>query len=232
VLIMTVCVLPLGVITGIYLQEYASHEAWWTRGVRMAVSNLAGVPGVVFGLFGLGFFVYFIGGAIDHAAGNSTAVWGKPALLWSSLTMASLTLPVVVVTTEEALRSVPQSLRDASMGLGANQLQTLLRVLLPQALPGILTGVVLAISRAAGEVAPIMITGAAFMAPLPKGPTDQFMELGYHVFVLATQSPNVEVTKPILFATVLLLLVLTLSLNLLAMFGRAYLRRKYHHSLQ
>ena len=227
VMIMTVLVLPFGVITAVFLHEYANRDAWYTRVVRMAVNNLAGVPSIVFGLFGLGFFVYFIGGGLDNMLGNAEPVWGKPAILWAALTMAVLTLPVVVVSTEEALRAVPQTLRDASMGLGASKLDTLIRLVIPQATPGILTGAVLALSRGAGEVAPIMFTGAAYLAAMPNSLDDQFMELGYHIFVLATQSPDVEATKPILYATVLILILLTAALNLLAIFSRLYLRRKY-----
>lgn len=227
VMIMTVMVVPFGVITAVYLHEYADQQAWWTRAIRLAVNNLAGVPAIVFGLFGLGFFVYFIGGGFDRLMSHPTPVWGKPALIWASFTMAVLTLPVVVVATEEALRAVPQSIRDASMGLGAGKLETLLRLVLPQAMPGILTGAILAISRGAGEVAPIMFTGAAYLAPVPDSLNDQFMELGYHILILATQSPDVEATKPLLFATVMVLIALTCALNLLAILGRAYLRRKY-----
>lgn len=232
VLIMTIMVVPFGVITAVYLHEYADQESWWTRTIRMAVNNLAGVPSIVFGLFGLGFFVYFIGGGFDRLMNNPTPVWGKPALIWASFTMAVLTMPVVVVATEEALRAVPQSIRDASMGLGAGKLETLLRLVIPQAMPGILTGAILAISRGAGEVAPIMFTGAAYLAPQPDSLNDQFMELGYHILILATQSPDVEKTKPLLFATVMVLIALTCALNLLAIVGRAYLRRQYrqlHH---
>jgi phosphate transport system permease protein len=154
-------------------------------------------------------------------------VWAKPALLWASLTLAVMTLPVVIVATEESLRAIPQGMREASLALGATKLETILRVVLPQALPGIMTGGILAVSRAAGEVAPILFTGVAYyMATLPHALTDQFMDLGYHVFVLSTQSPNIEATRPILYATVLVLLVLTFSLNLVAVFIRARVRKK------
>jgi phosphate transport system permease protein len=154
-------------------------------------------------------------------------VWGKPALIWAALTLAVLTLPVVIVATEEALRAIPPGLREASLALGATKLETVWKIVLPQALPGIMTGSILAVSRGAGEVAPILFTGAAFfMASLPSRLTDQFMELGYHVFILSTQSPNIEKTRPILYATVVALLVLTFALNLVAIFVRAHMRRK------
>jgi phosphate transport system permease protein len=191
--------------------------------VRLAVGNLAGVPSIVFGLFGLGFFVLFIGGAMDDALyGPGTPVFGKPSILWASLTLAVLTLPVVIVTTEEALRTVPRELRDASLALGATRFQTLYKVILPNARGGILTGVILAVSRGAGEVAPIIFCGAAnFLPYLPTDLRDMFMHLGYHVYALATQSPNVDAAKPTLFGTVLVLLGLTFSLNLLAVVIRS-----------
>ncbi len=227
VLGMTVLVIPVGVITAVYLHEYADRDHWTTRILRLAINNLAGVPSIIFGLFGLGFFVYFIGGNLDAAFSHESPVWGKPALIWASLTMAVLTIPVVVVATEEALRAIPASVRDASMGLGASRFYTLTRLILPQAMPGILTGAILAISRGAGEVAPIMFVGATYFAPIPKAPTDQFMELGYHIFILATQSPDVEKTRPLLFATVVVLLLLTFCLNLIAMIARFRLRARY-----
>jgi len=148
-------------------------------------------------------------------------------VIWAALTLAVLTMPVVVVSTEQALRSVPRPLRDAALGLGATKLQTLRQVVLPQAAPGILTGGILAVGRGAGEVAPIMFTGAAYyLAHLPQNLTDQFMELGYHIYVLATQSPNVDQTRPLLYATVAVLLLLTFLLNLLAILVRAWTRHK------
>jgi len=230
VLGMTILVIPVGVITAVYLNEYADREHWTTRTLRLAINNLAGVPSIIFGLFGLGFFVYFIGGNLDAFLQNDSPVWGRPALIWASLTMAVLTIPVVVVATEEALRAIPQSVRDASTGMGATKFQTVMRLVLPQALPGILTGAILAISRGAGEVAPIMFVGATYFAPIPKAVTDQFMELGYHIFVLATQSPDIEQTRPLLFATVVVLLLLTFCLNIIAMLARFQLRRRYRHS--
>jgi phosphate transport system permease protein len=227
VILMTIFVLPVGVITAIYLTEYAHPAAFFTRIIRGAVNNLAGVPSIVFGLFGLGFFINFIGGSIDHLTAQAEPHWGKPALLWASLTLAVMTLPVVIVATEESLRAIAPGLREASLALGATKLQTVVKVVLPQALPGILTGGILAVSRAAGEVAPILFTGAAyFMATLPKSLADQFMDLGYHVFILATQSPNVERIRPILYATVLVLLLLTFALNFVAILIRARIRHR------
>jgi phosphate transport system permease protein len=163
---------------------------------------------------------------MDRALGLDV-VWGQPALLWAALTLALLNLPVVIVTSEEALRTVPREAREASLALGATRWQTIRFVLLPQALPGILTGAILSVSRGAGEVAPILFTGAAYFLPyLPQSPTDQFMELGYHVFVLSTQSPDVDATKPILYGTVLVLLLLTFLLNLTAILLRSRMRAR------
>jgi phosphate transport system permease protein len=226
VLLMVIALIPFGVGAAIYLHEYANPEGRFTRAVRFAVNNLAGVPSIVFGLFGLGFFIQFIGRGIDRAIG-ADVVWGQPALLWAALTLALLNLPVVIVTTEEALRAVPRSMREASLALGATRWQTVRHVLLPQALPGILTGAILSVARGAGEVAPIMFTGAAYFLPyLPTAPTDQFMELGYHIFVLATQSPDVDATRPLLYGTVLVLLLLTFALNLAAVVIRGRLRAR------
>lgn len=227
VIIMTIFVIPVGVITAIYLTEYARPGSFVVRIIRGAINNLAGVPSIVFGLFGLGFFIAFVGRNLDALLRNPEAVWGKPALVWASLTLAVMTLPVVIVATEEALKAIAPGLREASLALGATKLQTVIKVVLPQALPGILTGGILAISRAAGEVAPILFTGAAYyMATLPHSLTDQFMDLGYHVFTLSTQSPNIDLTRPILYATVLVLLLLTFSLNIVAVLIRANIRRK------
>lgn len=227
VIVMTIFVVPVGVVTAIYLAEYAPGTSPITRVIRSAVNNLAGVPSIVFGLFGLGFFINFVGRNLDALMQNPGPVWGKPALLWAALTLAVMTLPVVIVATEEALRAVPTGVREGSLALGATKLQTIVRVVLPQALPGILTGAILAVSRAGGEVAPILFTGVAYyMADLPKRLTDQFMDLGYHVFVLSTQSPNIEQTRPVLYATVLVLLLLTFALNFTAVFIRARMRRK------
>jgi phosphate transport system permease protein len=229
VILMTMFVIPVGVMTAIYLTEYARTTSLVTRLLRGAVNNLAGVPSIVFGLFGLGFFILFVGGTIDNTllADAPEPRWGKPALLWASLTLAVMTLPVVIVSTEEALRTIPPGLREASLALGATKLQTVLRVVLPQALPGILTGGILGVGRAAGEVAPILFTGAAYyMARYPQTVTDQFMDLGYHVFILSTQSPNIDQTGPILYATVVVLLMLTLALNFVGILIRARIRRR------
>ena len=227
VIVMTIFVIPVGVITAVYLTEYASTTSIITRIIRAAVNNLAGVPSIVFGLFGLGFFINFIGKNMDKLLHNSSAVWGQPALIWASLTLAVMTLPVVIVATEESLKAIPPGLREASLALGATKLETILKIVLPQALPGIMTGGILAVSRAAGEVAPILFTGVAYyMASLPSHLSDQFMDLGYHVFVLSTQSPNIEQTRPILYATVLVLLMLTFALNIVAILIRARVRKK------
>ena len=228
-LLMTLAVVPVGVATGIYLSEYASRTSGLAKAVRASVHNLAGVPSIVFGLFGLGFFVLFLGRGIDAAFYGEEAgpVWGQPAVLWSSLTLAVLTLPVVIVTTEEALRSVPQDYRLGSLALGATRFQTIWRVVIPNATGGILTGVVLSVSRGAGEVAPIIFTGAAnFLPYLPTDARDMFMHLGYHVYALSTQSPNVDEARPTLFATVAVLLVLTFALNLIAIVLRIRTRNR------
>src|SRR4030095_4014542 len=171
----------------------------WTR---MAVNNLAGVPSIVFGLFGLGFFVLGVGKALDSALYGGKLMFGKASIIWGAATMAVLTLPVVIITVEETLRAVPREYREASLALGATRLQTVLRVVLPQSWSGVMTGEILAVSRGAGEVAPVLFTGAgSFLPRLPSHPNDQFMQLGYHIYVLATQSPDVEATKPILYST-------------------------------
>jgi phosphate transport system permease protein len=227
VILMTVAGVPIGVATAIYLHEYASPVSPLTRAIRIAVANLAGVPSIVFGLFGLGFFVQFLGAGIDKAFFHGEKVYGQPALIWAAATMAVLTLPVVIVATEEALRAVPRELREASLALGATKFQTIFNVVVPQASAGILTGTILAVSRGAGEVAPILFTGAAYFLPLlPKGLSSQFMSPSYHVYVLSTQSPDVDATKPILYATVLVLLGLTFTLNIAAVVVRARMRRR------
>lgn len=229
VILMTIFVIPIGVITAIYLSEYAPATSRITRGIRGAVNNLAGVPSIIFGLFGLGFFIQFVGRDLDALLRSEAAEphWGKPGLLWASMTLAVMTLPVVIVATEESLRAIPLGLREASLALGATKLETVWKIVLPQALPGIMTGGILAISRAAGEVAPILFTGAAYyMADLPKSVTDQFMDLGYHVFILSTQSPDIEKTKPILYGTIVVLLLLTFTLNLVAILIRANIRKR------
>jgi phosphate transport system permease protein len=227
VILMTLAGVPIGVATAIYLHEYASPVSPLTRAIRIAVANLAGVPSIVFGLFGLGFFIQFLGAGIDKAFFHGAKVYGQPALIWAALTMAVLTLPVVIVATEEALRAVPRELREASLALGATKFQTVFNVVVPQASSGILTGTILAVSRGAGEVAPILFTGAAYFLPLlPNGLSSQFMSPSYHVYVLSTQSPDVDATKPILYATVLVLLALTFTLNIAAVIVRARMRRR------
>ena len=230
VVLMTIAVIPLGVATAIYMHEYASKRSRVVHLVRLAIQNLAGVPAIVFGLFGLGFFIEFVGRGIDHAFYAGRLVYGQPAIIWASLTLALLTMPTVVVATEEALRAIPQSYREVAYSLGATRWQMIRRVVLPQAVGGILTGGILAVSRGSGEVAPVMFTGAAYFLPeLPKSLNSQFMELGYHVYVMTTQSPDVEATKPILYATVLVLLSLTFLLNFSAIMLRAQIRKRLRY---
>lgn len=254
VLLMTVAAVPLGVAAAVYLHEYTPAEtpqqAWsrfrkaegpekrkvfgtyllsvLARGTRIAVANLAGVPSIVFGLFGLGFFIQFVGSAMDRATQpEGVTVWGQGNLLWAAMTLALLTLPTVIVATEEALRTVPAELRAGSIALGATRWETIRRIVLPGALPGIMTGGILGISRGAGEVAPLLFTGAAYYLPyLPDDLSSQFMHLGYHVLILSTQSPDVEATKPVLYGTVFVLLVLTFLLNLTGVLIRARTRKK------
>lgn len=225
VFLMAIFVTPAGVILAIYFSEYADRKSWFYYISRQAVNNLAGVPSIVFGLFGLGFFVQFVGRGIDRNLNGGELAFGQPALIWAALTMAVLTLPVVVVSVEEALQAVPRSYREASYALGSTKSQAVFRVVLPHALPGVLTGMILAVSRAAGEVAPILFVGAAYYLPhLPTRLNDQFMELGYHVFIMSTQSPDVDATKPLLYSTVFVLLALTFILNALAVVIRARMR--------
>ncbi len=225
VVLMSIFVVPFGVLVAIYFSEYADRAGWLYRISRQAVNNLAGVPAIVFGLFGLGFFVQFAGRAVDRAVYDGALTYGQPALLWAALTMSVLTLPVVIVSVEEALQAVPQTFREASYALGGTKSQTIFRVVLPHALPGVLTGGILAVSRGAGEVAPILFVGAAYYLPeLPTQLNHQFMELGYHIFILSTQSPDVEATKPLLYTTVLVLLGLTFLLNSVAIVIRGRMR--------
>ncbi len=227
VFLMVIAVVPIGVFTAIYLHEYTRPDSRTTRFIRVAINNLAGVPSIVFGLFGLGFFISIIGGGLDAIFHPEQGpVWGQPAIIWAALTLALLTLPVVIVSTEEALRTIPVELKQASYALGGTRLQTIWRIIISQAFPGILTGTILAVSRGAGEVAPIMFTGAAYYLPyLPDSLDDQFMELGYHIYVMATQSPDIEATKPILYGTVLVLLMLTFALNSVAVLIRMRMRK-------
>ncbi|HJW44587.1 MAG TPA: phosphate ABC transporter permease PstA [Geothrix sp.] len=236
VLVMSVLVVPLGVITALYLREYA-RQGWAVRAVRVAVNNLAGVPSIVFGVFGLGFFVYSLGGTIDQLFFSDalpTPTYGTGGILWASLTLSLLTVPVVVVATEEALGAVPRSQREASLAMGATKWQTLWNVVLPSATPGILTGLILAIARGAGEVAPLMLTGVVKLAPsMPLDGTfpffhldRKFMHLGFHIYDVGFQSPNSEAAKPMVFMASFLLLVVVVVLNLFALNLRRKLRER------
>ena len=236
-LLMVIFTVPLGVFSAIYLNEYAK-DTFFTRIIRTSINNLAGVPSIVFGLFGLGFFILFIGKGLDDVL-QTGLLFGQPALLWASATLAVLVLPIVIVSTLEALNSVPKSHRDASYGLGATKWQTIRNVVLPQARPGILTGTILAISRGAGETAPILFLGAAFFLPnLPVAdlciggycipminPTEQFMYLAYHIFIMATQSSNPTKTLPLQYGSTLVLIVLTFLLNITAIIFRYRFRK-------
>ena len=237
VFLMSFAVLPLGVLAALYLREYA-RQGPLVRVVRIAVNNLAGVPSIVFGVFGLGFFVYVVGGSIDRwffADQLPTPTFGTGGILWAALTLALLTVPVVIVATEEGLAAVPRGVREGSLALGATKIETIVKVVLPAAAPGILTGMILAMARAAGEVAPLMIVGMVKLAPaLPVDGTPpyihlerKFMHLGFHIYDVGFQSPNVEATKPLVFATALLLIAVVTIVNLTAIIVRNRLRRKY-----
>ncbi len=237
VMLMAVLVTPFGVIAAVYLREYARQGAL-IRIIRIAVNNLAGVPSIVYGVFGLGFFVYFLGGNIDQLffpEALPAPTFGTPGLLWSSLTLALLTLPVVIVATEEGLSRIPRSLREGSLGLGATKAETLWRVVLPMASPAIMTGLILAVARAAGEVAPLMLVGVVKLAPslpldgnFPFMHLDRkFMHLGFHIYDVGFQSPNVEAARPLVYATSFLLVVVIVALNLTAISLRNRLREKY-----
>ncbi|MCA9851296.1 MAG: phosphate ABC transporter permease PstA [Dehalococcoidia bacterium] len=234
-LLMTLLVVPFGVLAALYLREYAK-QGFLISLVRIAVGNLAGVPSIVFGVFGLGFFCYLVGGSIDAAFFPEKLpqpTYGTGGLLWASLTLALLTLPVVVVATEEALSAVPNSMREGSYAAGASKWQTIRRIVLPQAAPGIMTGMILAIARGAGEVAPLMLVGAVKLAPeLPVDgtapfvhPERSFMHLGFHIFDLGFQSPNSEAARPMVYSTTLLLIGIVVVLNVVAIKIRARLRR-------
>ena len=236
VLLMSLLVVPLGVMASLFMREYA-RQGWLLRVLRVAVNNLAGVPSIVFGVFGLGFFVYGVGGSIDHLLFSSqlpTPTFGTGGILWASLTLALLTVPVVIVATEEALAAVPRSQREASLALGATKWQTIRNVVLPGAMPGILTGLILAMARGAGEVAPLMLTGVVKLAP--SMPLDgsfpylhldrKFMHLGFHIYDVGFQSPNSEAAKPMVFMTALLLLLVVVILNLFALRLRSRLRAR------
>jgi phosphate transport system permease protein len=237
VLLMTVFVTPFGVIAGVYLREYA-RQGMLTRTIRVAVNNLAGVPSIVYGVFGLGFFVYTLGGSIDRLffeAALPAPTFGTGGLFWASLTLALLTLPVVIVSTEEGLARIPRAIREGSLALGATRWETLWRTVIPMASPGIMTGLILAVARAAGEVAPLMLVGVVKLAPsLPLDgnapflhPERKFMHLGFHIYDVGFQSPNVEAARPLVYATALLLVVVILLLNLVAIHVRNGLREKY-----
>jgi phosphate transport system permease protein len=237
VFLMSIVVTPLGVLAAIYLREYAKQGPF-VRIIRISVNNLAGVPSIVFGVFGLGFFVYFLGGNIDnlfYPEALPAPTFGTPGLLWSSLTLALLTLPVVIVATEEGLTRIPRSIREGSLALGATKAETLWRTVIPLATPAMMTGLILAVARAAGEVAPLMLVGVVKLAP--SLPVDsifpflhlerKFMHLGFHIFDVGFQSPNVEAARPLVYATALVLVLIIVVLNLTAITIRNYLREKY-----
>ena len=237
VIIMSIIVTPFGVIAAVYLREYAK-QGFMTRLIRIAVNNLAGVPSVVYGVFGLGFFVYILGGNIDRLffpESSPAPVFGTPGLLWASITLALLTLPVVIVSTEEGLARIPKSIREGSLALGATKLETLWLTVLPMASPAMMTGLILAVARAAGEVAPLMLVGVVKLAPTL--PLDgnfpflhldrKFMHLGFHIYDVGFQSPNVEAARPLVYATSLLLVLVIVGLNLAAIIIRNNLREKY-----
>ncbi|WP_296684722.1 phosphate ABC transporter permease PstA [Flavobacterium sp.] len=227
VIVMSIAAVPFGTITAIYLTEYAKENSKIATAVRFSIRTLAVVPSIIFGLFGLGFFIQFVGSGADTVFNGGQLRWGQPNLLWASLTMSLLTLPVIIVSVEEALKTIPRELREASLALGATKWQTIKKVVFPGSISGIMTGTILAVSRGAGEVAPILFTGAAYyLATLPGSLSDQFMNLGYHIYIMSTQSSDVEKTMPIQFATTLVLLLLTLSLNLVAVVIRSRIRRK------
>ena len=227
VILMSVAAVPFGTITAIYLTEYAKENSFIAKTIRFAVRTLAVIPSIIYGLFGLGFFIKFVGTSMDTAFLGGELKWGQPNILWASLTMSLLTLPVVIVSVEEALKTVPRDLRAASLALGATKWQTIWKVVIPGSITGIMTGTILAVSRAAGEVAPILFTGVAYyLATLPGSLSDQFMVLGYHIYVMSTQSANVDQTMPIQFGTTLVLLMLTFILNFSAIILRYRIRKK------
>ena len=237
VLLMAVIVTPFGVVAALYLREYAKQGPM-VRAIRIAVNNLAGVPSIVYGVFGLGFFVYFLGGNLDalfFPEAHPAPTFGSPGMLWSALTLAILTLPVVIVSTEEGLSRIPRALREGSLALGATKIETLWKVVLPMASPAMMTGLILAVARAAGEVAPLMLVGVVKLAPTL--PVDgnfpflhlerKFMHLGFHIYDVGFQSPNVEAARPLVYATALLLILVIIVLNLSAIQIRNRLREKY-----
>ncbi|GDX85333.1 phosphate transport system permease protein PstA [Methylococcaceae bacterium] len=237
VIMMSIIVTPFGVIAAVYLREYAK-QGFTTRLIRIAVNNLAGVPSIVYGVFGLGFFVYILGGNIDKLffpEASPAPVFGTPGLLWASITLALLTLPVVIVSTEEGLARVPKAIREGSLALGATKIETLWRTVLPMASPAMMTGLILAVARAAGEVAPLMLVGVVKLAPTL--PLDgnypflhldrKFMHLGFHIYDVGFQSPNVEAARSLVYGTSLLLVLVIIGLNLAAILIRNHLREKY-----
>ena len=237
VILMAIMVTPLGVVAAVYLREYAK-QGFVTRVIRIAVNNLAGVPSIVYGVFGLGFFVYFLGGTIDELffpEALPAPTFGTSGLLWASITLALLTLPVVIVATEEGLARIPRMIREGSLALGATKWETLSRVILPMASPAMMTGVILAVARAAGEVAPLMLVGVVKLAPtLPLNGNypflhldQKFMHLGFHIYDVGFQSPNVEAARPLVYATAFLLVLVIALLNLSAIYIRNHLREKY-----
>lgn len=237
VILMSIFVTPFGVVAAVYLREYAKQGPL-TRIIRIAVNNLAGVPSIVYGVFGLGFFVYFLGGNIDRLffpEALPAPTFGSGGLLWASLTLAILTVPVVIVATEEGLSRIPRSIREGSLALGATKAETLWRTVLPMASPAMMTGLILAVARAAGEVAPLMLVGVVKLAPslgldgnYPFLHLDRkFMHLGFHIYDVGFQSPNVEAARPLVYATALLLVVVIIVLNLAAIAIRNHLREKY-----
>ncbi|MDN3379041.1 MULTISPECIES: phosphate ABC transporter permease PstA [unclassified Pseudoalteromonas] len=237
VMLMAVIVTPFGVIAAIYLHEYASKNAV-TKMIRIAVINLAGVPSIVYGVFGLGFFVYMLGGSLDqlfYPEAAPSPVFGTPGVMWSALTLAILTLPVVIVSTEEGLSRIPSTVRHGSLALGATKAETLWRIIVPMASPAIMTGLILAVARAAGEVAPLMLVGVVKMAPtlpldgnFPYFHLDRkFMHLGFHIYDVGFQSPNVEAARPLVYATAFLLVSVIITLNITAIGIRNHLREKF-----
>ena len=237
VIIMSIFVTPFGVIAAVYLREYAK-QGKLTGTIRIAVNNLAGVPSIVYGVFGLGFFVYFLGGNIDalfYPESSPAPVFGTPGLLWASITLALLTVPVVIVATEEGLARIPKSVREGSLALGATKFETLYKVVIPMASPAMMTGLILAVARAAGEVAPLMLVGVVKLAPTL--PIDgnfpfihlerQFMHLGFHIYDVGFQSPNIDAARPLVYATAFLLVAVIASLNLTAIYIRNRLRERY-----
>lgn len=237
VMLMSVFVTPFGILAALYLREYAK-QGTATQVIRIAVNNLAGVPSIVYGMFGLGFFVYFVGGSLDqlfYAESLPAPTFGTPGILWSSLTLAILTLPVVIVATEEGLARIPRSIREASLALGATKAETLWKIVIPMASPAMMTGLILAIARAAGEVAPLMLVGVVKLAP--SLPLDgnfpfvhlerKFMHLGFHIYDVGFQSPNIEAARPLVYATSFLLVLVIILLNISAIRIRNRLREKY-----